>query len=177
MRRELALHFVATLILLVLIVLFKQWFNLSYWPVLVGGFLGTLLPDIDHLIYIYFLRPQDLTSQRINSLVEKKDITRSLELLYETRTERKNLIFHSFYFQLIFWVLVFLVISSSGSVFGRGLVGAFSLHLIVDGFLDLKGTGSLDNWFSNVNLVLTRDRATLYLVGNIMVLLIFVVLL
>lgn len=177
MKREIALHFVSTLILLVLIILFKRWFNLSYWPVIVGGVVGTFLPDIDHYIYVYFLAPQDLTSQRVGSLVAKKDVGRSISLLYETRAERKNLIFHSFYFQMIFWVLAFLVISSSGSVFGRGLVGAFALHLILDQFVDLRQTGSLENWFSQINISLTKERATQYIGVSLAVLLLLVVIL
>lgn len=177
MKKELALHFVSTLVLLVLIVLFKRWFNFSYWPLLAGGLLGTFLPDIDHLIYVYFLAPQELTSQRVNSLVEKRDIGRSVALLYETRTERKNLIFHSFYFQIIFLILTFFVISSSGSIFGRGLVGAFFLHLIVDQVVDLRDTGSLDNWFSQAGFSLTSERSNQYIIASIVILLVLTVLL
>ncbi len=171
MKREIALHFVSTLILLVLIILVKGWLNISYWPVLVGGIIGTFLPDIDHLIYVYFFSPQELTSQRVVSLTEKKDIGRIVGLLYETRSERKGLIFHSTYFQLIFWILTFLVVSSSGSVFGRGLVGAFSLHLIIDQYVDLRELGSLDNWFSQIGMTITKERSTQYLIANVVVLL------
>lgn len=177
MKREFALHLVSTFILLVLIILFKRWFDFSYWPLLIGGIIGTILPDVDHLIYVYLLSPQELTSQRVNSLVEKKDINRTLQLLHETRAERKNLIFHSFYFQMIFWVLTFLVISSSGSVFGRGLVGAFALHLIIDQVIDFKELGTLDNWFSQVNIVLTKERATQYLIVSTLVLFVLLVIL
>lgn len=177
MKRELALHFISTLILLVLIVLLKGWFSLSYWPLLVGGFVGTFLPDVDHLIYVYFINPQELTSQRVASLVEQKEIPRTVSLLYETRSERKGLIFHSFYFQLLFWILTFLVVSSSGSVFGRGLVAAFSLHLIADEYIDIREMGNLSNWFSSVGIVLTKERETLYLIANAIVLLIFSILL
>ena len=177
MRRELALHFVSTLMLLILVVVFKRWFSFSYWPLVVGGILGTFLPDVDHLIYVYFTSPQELTSQRVVSLVGQKEIPRTLSLLYETRGERRNLIFHSFYFQLLFWILTFLVISSSGSVFGRGLVAAFSLHLIVDEFVDLRALGNLENWFSQAGIFLDSQKTNLYLVVNVVALLIFVVLL
>lgn len=177
MKRELALHFISTLILLTLIILFKRWFDLSYWPLVAGGVLGTFLPDVDHLIYVYFLSPQELTSQRVNSLVERRDIKRSVELLYETRAERKNLIFHSFYFQIIFLVLTFFVISSSGSVFGRGLVGAFFLHLVVDQWIDLKEIGNLDAWFTQAGFSLPNDRLMQYIGAAIVVLLVLTVLL
>lgn len=162
MRRELALHFGVFLLFLVLIVLLRQWFSLSYWPFLVGGVLGTILPDVDHLIYVYFVSPQDLTSQRVSYLVDKRDLLRSVSLLYETRTERKNLIFHSTIFQIIFWVLCFLVLTSSGSIFGRGLVLAFSLHLIVDQAIDFR--------FLN-------QKPTPYFYFNVLILLFFGILL
>lgn len=138
MKRELALHFGVFVLFAILVILFKRWFDISYWPFLVGGILGTLLPDIDHLIYVYFLSPQDLTSQRVSYLLNKRDIGRSLSLLYETRSERKGLIFHSTVFQIIFWILTFLVVTSSGSIFGRGIVLAFSLHLILDQWIDFN---------------------------------------
>ena len=138
MKRELALHFGVFVLFAILVILFKRWFDISYWPFLVGGILGTLLPDIDHLIYVYFLSPQDLTSQRVSYLLNKRDVGRSLSLLYETRSERKGLIFHSTVFQIIFWVLTFLVVTSSGSIFGWGIVLAFSLHLILDQWIDFN---------------------------------------
>ncbi len=170
MKKELALHFISTLILVILIVLFKAWFNLSYWPLLVGAIIGTFLPDIDHLVYVYLLMPQDLTSQRVNHLVTQRDIGRSVSLLYETRGERKNLIFHSAFFQAIFWILTFLVVSSSGSVFGRGIVTAFSLHLILDQVMDFRELGSLDNWLTQIKISLPRERTTAYLVVNFILL-------
>jgi len=162
MKKDLALHFGVFVLFAILVILFKRWFDLSYWPFLVGGLLGTILPDVDHLIYVYFLSPQDLTSQRVSYLLEKKDVLRSISLLYETRTERKGLIFHSTVFQLIFWILTFLVVSSSGSIFGRGLVLAFSLHLIVDQAIDFN---------------FQKQKPTPYFYLNILILLFFGILL
>ncbi len=110
MRKEILTHFGFLFVFTVLIVLLKRWFALSYWPFAVGGILGTILPDLDHLIYVYLLRPQELTSQRVNLMVQKRSLWPTLELLAATRTERRELIFHSFYFQIIFWILTFLVI-------------------------------------------------------------------
>ena len=102
MRRELFIHFSFWLSFFVLITLVKQLFNLSYWPFWVGGVVGLFLPDIDHLVYVFFLQPQELTSQRVNFLLDKREVKRTLELLYETRSERTGLIFHTILFQLIF---------------------------------------------------------------------------
>lgn len=121
-----------------------------------------VLPDIDHLIYVYFIKPTDLTSQRINYLVNKKSLSRSVELLYETRSERRGLIFHTIFFQAIFFVLTFWMLSSSGSYFGRGLVLSFILHLSVDQLMDLNDDKSLDNWFTNLPFKLDYKQSKKY---------------
>ena len=106
MRREIFLHFAFWFSFFVFITLIRKYFNLSYWPFWVGGIVGTLLPDIDHILYLY-LRPQELTSQRVGLLLDKREIKRTLSLLYETRTERRDLIFHTAFFQIIFLILTF----------------------------------------------------------------------
>lgn len=128
--------------------------------------MGTLLPDIDHLIYIYFFGPQEITSQRVSQKLARRDIWGTLTLLADTRSERNRLVFHTVLFQIIFLALAFLVVTSSGSIFGRGLVLAFSLHLLVDQIVDIMETGGLDNWFRQFGLPrvggLDRKRAMYY---------------
>lgn len=162
MRKELFLHFAFWFSFFVFITLIRQYFNLSYWPFWVGGVVGIFLPDIDHLIYVYFVKPQELTSQRVGYLVEKNDIKRSVELLYETRTERRGLIFHTIFFQVIFLVLTFWMMSSSGSLFGKGMVLSFALHLSVDQLVDLRELGSLGNWFKDLPFQLDLNQSKVY---------------
>ena len=126
------------------------------------------LPDIDHLIYVFFLSPQELTSQRINFLLGKGEVKRMVELLYETRTERRGLIFHTFFFQIIFLILTFWLISSSASLFGRGLVLSFALHLSVDQITDLLDMKSLDNWAKFLPIKFDYRTAGIYSVAGIL---------
>ncbi|MBX4205871.1 hypothetical protein KW795_01605 [Candidatus Microgenomates bacterium] len=180
MKKEILTHSLYLLLFSLVVILVKRYFlplNLNSALIcgmfLLGGVIGTVLPDIDHLIYIFLLKPQDLTSQRVGYMLGKGDIWNTLEVLAITREERKHLIFHSALFQIIFWVLAFLVVSSSGSVFGRGLVLAFSLHLIVDQFLDLMKLDNLDNWFRQWNLILDKNKYMFYWITNLGVLLLF----
>ena len=173
MKKELFIHFAFCISLVVFSTLVNGWFSLIYWPFWAGAFLGTILPDIDHLLYVFFLKPQELTSQRVGHMLGKRDIVGSLNLLAETRGERTKLVFHSATFQLIFWVLTFFVITSSGSLLGRGLVLAFTLHLLVDQLVDLSDTGSLENWFKNFPLEMDPRKQKLYLWANLILLLIF----
>lgn len=173
MRKELFLHFAYWFSFFVFITLARHYFNLGYWPFWLGGITGIFLPDIDHVIYIYFVKPQELTSQRVNYLLDRHNLRRSVELLYETRTERHSLIFHSIFFQLIFLILTFWMMSSSGSLFGRGLVLSFALHLSVDQIVDLTELGSFDNWFTNLPVRLDLKQSQIYWLISLLIVLIF----
>lgn len=162
MRREIIIHFSFLVSFFIFISLARGWLSFPYWPFWLGGVIGTILPDIDHMIYVYFLRPHELTSQRANLLLSKRDIGGVLSLLYHSRGERTNLIFHTGIFQLIFFVLALLVITSSGSFLGRGLVLAFTLHLLVDQFIDYFELGNLENWTSNLPFKLGKEKVVTY---------------
>jgi hypothetical protein len=57
----------------------------------------------------------------------------------------------------MFWVL-----SSSGSLLGRGLVLSFMLHLSVDQFIDLKKMNSLSSWFKDLPYKLDLNQSKIY---------------
>src|SRR3989304_408489 len=167
MKKEIFVHFAFLISLLILTSIARGYLSFSYWPLWFGGIIGTILPDLDHFLYVYFLRPQELTSQRVGSMMGKRDIWGSLEMLAETRAERTKLIFHTATFQIIFLILTFFVLSSSGSIFGRGLVLAFSLHLLVDQAVDIT-SGGTGNWFKNFPINLAgKEKA--YLIVNLFI--------
>lgn len=174
MKRDLFVHFAFLVSFFIFISIFKKWLALTFWPFWAGGVVGTFLPDIDHVLYVFMLKPYELTSQRIKFLLQRRDIKRVVELLYDTRSERKGLIFHTAGFQLIFLLLTFWVVTSSGSIFGRGLVLAFSLHFLIDQITDISQIGSLVNWNSASPVDLTdRKKASLYWLGAVMLVCIF----
>jgi hypothetical protein len=173
MKREAIIHFTFWVAFFLLISLFRGWFSLAYLPLWFGGIVGTILPDVDHLIYVYFLRPHELSSQRVNSMVSKHELVKSLQYLAETRSERTHLIFHTGYFQAIFFALAFLVITSSGSIFGRGLVLGFALHLIIDQVVDIMETGKLENWLRQLPIELEEEQQRWYLGLMLLIFLVF----
>jgi hypothetical protein len=162
MKRELFIHLAFWFSFFVFISLFRHFLALSYWPFWVGGLVGVFLPDIDHLIYVFFLSPQELTSQRVNFLLGRKEIKRLIELLYETRSERRGLIFHTFFFQIIFLTLTFWLVSSSASLFGKGLVLSFALHLSIDQLTDLIDMKDLSNWTKFLPISLDFRKSEIY---------------
>lgn len=173
MRRELLVHFSFWFSFFVFISLVRGYLSIGYWPFWLGGILGTFLPDIDHFIYLFFLRPQELTSQRVVYSLGKGEFARTLDLLYETRYERRGLIFHTIFFQIIFLVLTLWMITSSASLFGRGLVLAFALHLSIDQVTDLVDMKSLANWFKFIPINLDFRQSELYSLGVLIVVCVF----
>ena len=168
MRRELFIHFSFWFSFFVLISLVRHFLSLSYWPFWLGGAIGTFLPDIDHLIYVLFLSPQELTSQRIGFLWNRKEYKRMIELLYETRSERRGLVFHTIFFQIIFLVLTFWILSSSASLFGKGMVLSFALHLSVDQLVDLTEMKSLSNWTKDLPINLDLKKSKIYWLAGVL---------
>ena len=132
MKLDILKRFICVACLVILTSLVKSWLSLTYWPYWLGAVIGLLLPSLDHLIYVFYLRTYELTPQRIKVLVQQKNYAGAISLLYQTRGERINLIFHAYFFQIIFAVLTFWVVSSSGSLLGRGLVLSFYLNLLLD---------------------------------------------
>lgn len=173
MKRELFIHFSFWFAFFVFVALFKHYLNIADWAFWIGGIVGTLLPDIDHVIYFYFVSPTDLTSRRFDFLAHKKAFRRMVELLYETRSERKGLIFHTFFFQAIFLILTFWMLTSSNSLFGRGMVLAFAAHLSIDQLMDLTETENFDNWMKYLPFSVDFQKAKLFWLGSSLLLLIF----
>jgi len=132
MRRDLFLRLAFLISLIVLTSVVKKWLSWVYWPYWVGGLIGMVLPSLDHVVYVFFQRPYELTPQRVKAFWQQKNYRGVVTLLYQTRGERTNLIFHSFLFQVIFAILTFWVVSSSGSPLGRGVVLSFYLNLLLD---------------------------------------------
>lgn len=166
MKREIVIHFSLWFAFFVFLLLVKNHLTLDYWSFWLGGLIGIILPDIDHLVYVFFVKPADLTSQRVNFLLKKKEVGRTVSLIYETRDERKDLIFHTSIFQIVFLVLTFLLVTSSTSIFGKGLALSFSFHLLVDQLIDLNELKSLDNWGKLFPFNLDYKKSKIYLLAS-----------
>lgn len=164
MKKYIINNFIFLISYFLLITLFKKYFSFSFWPFWVGGMVGLFLGNVDHLLHIFVFKPYELTSQRIVSLTREKRFKEVLRLLYDTKDERVNLIFHTINFQVIFLALTFWVMSSSGNLFGRGLVLAFLLNLVI--YLSRK-------LFKGVIILIDINKSRLYFAGLVLALFIF----
>ena len=164
MKKDIINNFIFFISYFLLITLVKRYFSFSFWPFWIGGVVGLFLANIDHLLHIFVFKPYELTSQRVNSLVKNKRIKEALILLYDTRNERTGLIFHTLNFQIIFLILTFWLLSSSGNLFGRGLVLSFFLNLVI--YL-------LRKLISGEIILIDKDKSKLYFFGLVLTLFIF----
>lgn len=173
MKKQIIIYYASFLIFFSLVSIARNLFDPVYIAFWVGGFIGAILPDVDHLIYVYFLKPHELTSQRAVRMMSHRKLLDTFNLLASTRNERTQLIFHTAMFQLIFALLTFFVVSSSGSLFGRGLVFAFSLHLLVDQYLDFTSVGNMSHWFKGLSFNFDKDKSVIYWTAMALLLVIF----
>lgn len=130
MKKDIIYCLTIFVIYFVFITLINKLFSFSYWPLYLGGLVGLFMPNLDHLLHVFIINPHELTSLRLLALIKEKRYKDVLLLLYYTKDERTNLIFHSVNFQLIFVLLTFWVLTSSGSLFGQGLVVAYLLSIV-----------------------------------------------
>ncbi len=130
LKREVRSHLLVTLVWLVIITLLRwdwHWNLILLW---LGGLVGTFLIDLDHLLYALFIYPQEITSMRVKRLIDQRQYKEALVLLVDTQDERIRLPFHNALFQPVLYVTCFFVLTSTGSLFGSGLVMAMALQLL-----------------------------------------------
>lgn len=140
LKKELKSHLVVVLFWLALVTLLRwdwHWDLILLW---LGGIGGMFLIDLDHLLYVLIVNPHELTSMRVRRLLDQRCFKEALILLGDTADERLRLAFHNALFQPILYVFCFFVLTSTGNLFGAGLVMAMALHLLKDEFsLILRG--------------------------------------
>jgi len=173
MRRYLLIHFALLISFFILVTLWKGWLDILYLPFWVGGVLGAFLPDLDYVVHHYFLKTTQAPSvDVVVSDMTSKNIVNNWSEAADDR-EGKKLIFHTAHFQLIFIVFAFFVLTSSGSLLGRGIVLAFMLHLFVDLMMDWRYKKTIDHWFRKIPYELDQRQKKWYVILNGVVLLLF----
>lgn len=164
MKKEIINHLLFWFSYFIFVTIVNSLYSFSFWSLYVGGLVGLFLSYADHLLHVFVFNPQELTSQRAIQFVKNKQYKDVLILLHDTWDERKNLIFHTILFQIIFAVLTFWVVSSSGSLFARGLVLGYFLSLVI---YNLKK-------FLKKELILNdTDSTRIYFAGQVLALFIF----
>lgn len=167
MKKEIINHLIYLISYFIFITVVNSFYSLNYWPFWVGGMIGVFMPYLDHLLFVFVLKPYELTSQRVKYLIETKQIKESLRLLYDTRGERLDLLFHSVGFQIIFAILTFWIATSSGNLFGKGVTFGFFLSLFIH---------TLKKYLNKEIILEDYDKSRIYFFTNIFLLIIFALL-
>jgi len=95
-----------------------------------------MILDLDQVFYALVIYPEE----KAKELWRQRRIKALLGYLAETYSQRVRLTFHNALFQVGFLVFSFWVLTSTGGLFGKGLVMAANLHLLKDEFhLLMKG--------------------------------------
>lgn len=146
MRQKLLVHYLFLFSFFIFVAIRRNlfsWLGLSFW---FGGILGTLLPDLDHLFYAFVYKEESSSFLSFKSYLSQKKYLSAFVSLFKKDDKEGVSVFHSFSFQLLFFVLTFWIVTSSSSLFALGLVLSFSLHLLVNQFSELMEKGNLDSW-------------------------------
>jgi hypothetical protein len=175
---EIFSHLLLTFIYFVLVSLLRGNFDFSLAWLWSGALLGTFLLDIDHLLFWFWLRPQEGESIQARALAKMSNYRGLYTLLIQTHEAHNRLVFHTATFQVILLLLTFYVLTATNNLFGAGLVMAMNLHLLKDEWFDwFKGRREvLSDWlFWQVRGVAMMDYLNLYLAGATIIFLILTV--
>ncbi len=165
LRKKITSNLLLTLPWLVVVTLLRwdwQWSLIWFW---LGGFAGSFLPDIDHLLYVYFIHPEESSSVKATGLLRQGQLKEAVVFLTNTAQERVILSFHNVLSQVFFYALCFWVLTSTGSLFVKGMVMAASLHLLRDEVLLLiSGQENLfrQNFFWQIKKEFSSEQLKIY---------------
>lgn len=128
--------------------LLRYWPNLANWPNLTnlnfwwslvkdgfgwfcGGFLGWNLLFLDSVTDCYFTHPEKNLHEQAKAVFKQKGIWAWFKF-FSSREIREKSALRSVLFQLTWVFLAFFTVTSTVSWFGKGLLMALGLHLLLD---------------------------------------------
>jgi len=138
---------------------------LGFISLFFGLAIGSFLPDIDHLIYWFFLKPDLDESRQAKIFLSEKKIENLLKLLENTHKQHTSLIFHHYFFQAVLVLITFFVFTSTASILPKAILLAMNIHFLVDEIIDFKADKKhLQNWlFAREEKQLSLDSLKYYL--------------
>lgn len=134
-----------SLILFLALAVFR--FKYPFWLLFfgLGGLLGSFILEIEGIIYCVYLEPEEQISKEVSQLISARRYRNAMMTVALRRAEIKTRVFHTFLFQVIFAVLTWYVLTSTGSAFACGLSLFAYLHLLKDQVTD-STKGNLNGW-------------------------------
>jgi hypothetical protein len=168
MRNAISARLLTVALFFTLFSFLRGWFEVPFLGFWVGGLIGILLPFSDYAIFAYFIKPDSGLSVNFKHFIGRKNIFRAFDVMLGEESVRKELIIHTAFFQLFFVFLALLVATSSGNLFGRGLVLGFLIELVVAQYEDYKKRGNIDLWFDQFKVKPDAQKQKYYLIANLL---------
>ena len=136
--------------------------------------MGIVCLDSDYLFQVFLVQPELALSQEAKKIWKEKRYPEAIGLVFSRSSEIKSTIFHTIFFQVIFYAFSFFVLTSSGSVLGQALVLTALLHLLKEQIEQLRQKGQLSEfWFNKLNVNLPPQRQKIYVGIMTLIFLIF----
>ncbi|HBD02311.1 MAG: hypothetical protein UX38_C0003G0030 [Microgenomates group bacterium GW2011_GWC1_46_16] len=109
-----------------------EWANIFPWGGwVVGVIIGVLVLFLDRVVYTYSY-PGAQISQQFAWYIQQRKYGSALSLLDVRRMEQERLTFRSALFMAIWVPLAFFALTSTGGLFGKGVVMGLMLHILMD---------------------------------------------
>lgn len=138
---------VEILAFIVLIWLVKQFPFVFFIYLIVGFVIGSLVLELDHFIYWYFLDPKNQESIIAKNLIKQKKYKKIIKLIGDTAQFHTSLIFHHFIFQTILLIITFFVFTSTSSVLAKSIVFFTNTNLVIKQIYQLSSDKAhLQKW-------------------------------
>jgi len=162
-KKEFYSHLLVTFIYFISISFFNIRLGFGLILLWLGALVGTFLLDIDHLLLCLDSSNKTWWAEKSRYLWNKKRYKEVIFYLGETHLEHRTLTFHSALFQPILLLLAFFVLTSTGSLFGSGLVMSLNLHLLKDEWQCFLTEGRLDWLFWQIKGRINQRGEKIYL--------------
>ena len=161
-----------SIILFLIVAVFR--FKYPLWLLFfgLGGVLGTFIFELEGLIYCVLLEPEEQISKDVSVLLANKKIKEAFGVIEARKFEIKSRVFHTFLFQVIFVILTLYVLTSTASATASGVCLFAYLYLLKDQAEDLS-RGSLVGWGGFFGLVVPERFQSYWVGGGVLVLLYF----
>ncbi len=142
-------------------------YNFMAW--FLGGFIGWNLLLVDQFVWVYFTHPEENLSFNTKHFIEKGNYLKAIRYLLQNKDKQNHLAFRNLYFQIAWLVLALFTITTTITLFGKALVMAVGLHLLLDQWFSYKEKGHFDWLFWQLNKKLAQDgqKAYLYLITSL----------
>jgi len=141
-----------------------SWGMLAWVWWIVGVGVGVMLLFIDRLVYVYSY-PNEQLSQTALYHWRERDYAKVLGILDARRSEQNKLTFRSALFIAIWVPLSFFALTSTASLFGKGVVMGIMLHILSDAWrLQRKDPARLnERLFWQIARPVTREQQVVFL--------------